>query len=405
MTTLKVHGPWLACTFFMIALRARISVKNVPAVGRVEADDLLHLPPHVLQRIQIYVSLVRRRYLCIQTDIVRGSWATGHQTATTGKTMVAQSLRRPRSSRRGMPAIVRAQVLLIVVAAALIQSVVGSSTSASSSSFRPFDPANQRPISFKSGPLKAIRSKWGNARDLALLEQAVEDHNAEFVATAPNAAIALTYRRVIVLPLDDRFDPPAGVFSHGHVQTGDKMSLPSCFWQSIMKTKAEVPWLFEVSRVDGVTGERAVMPIGQEDAGLDRVVGGAIDFRSPSNYVFLPRWMMLALALKPRDVVDVRLKQDTPPGSAVRLRPHSSAFLKITNHQAVLETELKHYSSLVRGSTIPFDYLGKRYYFDVIDLRSAPRGEKVPMAKVQDCDIAAEFTKAKDQIKPKDKKK
>ena len=57
MTTLKVHGQWLACTFFMIALRARISVKNVPAVGRVEADDLLHLPPHVLQRIQIYVSL------------------------------------------------------------------------------------------------------------------------------------------------------------------------------------------------------------------------------------------------------------------------------------------------------------------------------------------------------------
>uniref|UniRef100_A0A7S2EWG4 Ubiquitin fusion degradation protein UFD1 N-terminal subdomain 2 domain-containing protein n=2 Tax=Trieres chinensis TaxID=1514140 RepID=A0A7S2EWG4_TRICV len=140
---------------------------------------------------------------------------------------------------------------------------------------------------------------------------------------------------------------------------------------------------------------------GAEDPGLDKVVGGAIDFRSPSNYVFLPRWMMIALALKPRDVVDVRLVETVPPGSAVKLRPHSSEFVKIGNHQAVLETELKHYSALTKGATIPFDYNNKRYYFDVVDLRSAPRGEKVPMAKVQDCDIAAEFVRAKDQLKPK----
>mmetsp|Transcript_2863 Transcript_2863/g.8381 ORF Transcript_2863/g.8381 Transcript_2863/m.8381 type:complete len:306 (+) Transcript_2863:94-1011(+) len=299
--------------------------------------------------------------------------------------------------------------LFIALLAVLVQVVVSSSTSSPpvpiSSPFV-FDIANQRPVSFRSGPFKAVLSKWENARDLALLEQSVEDHNAEIVATAPDAVSAVTSRRLIVLPLDERFDPPAGMFSHGHVQTGDKMSLPSCFWQAIQKKAAEVPWLFEVSRVDGVTGPRAVMPIGQEDAGLDRVCGGAIDFRSPSNYVFLPRWMMLALALKPRDVVDVRLIEDVPPGSAVRLRPHRSEFLQISNHQAVLETELKHYSALTRGSTIPFDYMGKRYYFDVVDLRSSPRGEKVSMAKVQDCDLAAEFTKAKDQMmKAKDKKK
>ena len=287
------------------------------------------------------------------------------------------------------------QMNLIAVSAALlaalVQAVAGSSPYV-------FDIANQRPVSFRSGPFKAVASKWENARDLALMEQAVEDHNAEIVATAPDAVSKVTSRRLIVLPLDERFDPPAGMFSHGHVQTGDKMSLPSCFWQAIQKTAAEVPWLFEVSRVDGVTGPRAEMPIGQEDAGLDRVVGSAIDFRSPPNYIFLPRWMMLALALKPRDVVDVRLIEDVPPGSAVRLRPHRSEFLQISNHQAVLETELKHYSALTRGATIPFDYNGKRYYFDVVDLRSSPRGEKVPMAKVQDCDLASEFTKAKDQM-------
>ena len=265
-----------------------------------------------------------------------------------------------------------------------------------------FHPSAQQPISLKSGIIKAVATKWQNANNLAVLEQAVEDFNAEeIVATAPDAAAAVSYRRLIVLPLDERFDPPAGVFSHGHVQTGDKMSLPRNFWTAIQASNAEVPWLFEVSRVDGVTGPRVIFPPGMEDPKLDRVVGGAIDFRSPSNYVFLPRWMMQALALKPRDVVDVKLIQTVPAGSAVKLRPHSSEFVKIGNHQAVLETELKHYSALVRGSTIPFDYNKKRYYFDVVDLRSAPRGEKVPMAKVQDCDIAAEFIRAKDQMKKK----
>jgi len=267
-----------------------------------------------------------------------------------------------------------------------------------------FKPSSQVPISLKSGLLKALTAKWNNAQTLAILEQAVEDYNAEeIVATATDPISAVSYRRLIVMPLDERFDPPAGVFSHGHVQTGDKMSLPREFWTAIQKSQAEVPWLFEVSRVEGVTSPRVNFPPSMDDPKLDRVVGGAIDFRSPSNYVFLPRWMMLALGLKPRDVVDVKLIQTVPAGSAVKLRPHSSEFVKIGNHQAVLETELKHYSALTRGSTIPFDYNGKRFYFDVVDLRSAPRGEKVPMAKVQDCDIAAEFIRAKDQLKKKNK--
>lgn len=244
--------------------------------------------------------------------------------------------------------------------------------------------------------------RWKQARHLANLEQSVEDYNAaECVASAPDYATSLVRRWLIVLPLDERFDPPMGSFSHGHIQTGDKMSLPRNFWDAIQKNKAEVPWLFEVSRINGATGggERVEMPIDMTDHMLNKVVGGAIDFRSPPNYIFLPRWMMVALALKPLDVVEVKLVQSTPPGSAVKLRPHSTAFMKIGNHQAVLETELKHYSALTKGSTIPFDYNGQRYYFDVVELRSAPRGERVPMAKVQDCDIAAEFVRPKDQMK------
>lgn len=209
-----------------------------------------------------------------------------------------------------------------------------------------------------------------------------------------------------MLPLDSRlFDPAMGSFSRGHVDTGDKMSLPRCFFDSIALSGAEVPWLFEVSRLADAAPRVDVRDdeFRPAAAGLSRAVGGALDFRAPDNYAFLPKWMFTALGLRPRDVVDVRLVTATPPGSAVRLRPHSSAFTNISNHQAVLETELKHYSALTLGTTIPFDYRGERYEFDVVDLRSAPRGDKVAMAKVQDCDIAAEFVRARDQLKPKKK--
>ena len=316
-----------------------------------------------------------------------------------------------------------------VVAASSTTAAATCSSSSSSSSSSPiifhYDATTRYPtpnLSYlrREGLLPYLRRKWDRAQYLALLEQAVEDHNAEHVATtSQNMDASLSYRRCLALPLDSKlFDPPMGMFSHGHVDTGDKMSLPKNFWNAILASKAEVPWLFEVCRVEGASSSNTLLPRAVFDKmmgttstttttttgakqqnhslPLSRAVGGAIDFRSPNNYAFLPKWMFTSLGLRPFDVVDIKLVTTTPPGSSVKLRPHTSNFLKITNHQAVLETELKHYSALTRGSIIPFDYRGERYYFDVVDLRSAPRGERVPMVKVQDCDIAAEFVRARD---------
>jgi hypothetical protein len=262
------------------------------------------------------------------------------------------------------------------------------------------------PISFKPSKGKIWGNRYEAATELATSEQEVEDYNAVWVATARDFAESSSRRRLICLPLDDRFDPPMGTFSHEHIQTGDKMSLPRVFWDSILVNKAEVPWLFSVSRVDGFTKERVQVPDEFAAEALNEVVGGPLDFRAPPNYIFLPWWMMRALGLQPRDVVDVKLITTVAPGSLAKFRPHSSSFATdIANPQAVMETELRHYSSLTKGSTVAFDYNGKRYWFDVVELRAAPRGEKQPMVKVQDCDIASDFLPAKDTLKRKKAKK
>ena len=66
-----------------------------------------------------------------------------------------------------------------------------------------------------------------------------------------------------------------------------------------------------------------------------------------------------------RDIVLYRHK-DLTKAATIVLQPHSSAFLKMSNHQAVMETELRHYSAITRGtinpllSTICLPYLRSR---------------------------------------------
>ena len=135
-------------------------------------------------------------------------------------------------------------VLLLLLLAITLPSSLSSSTATASTSASPFnfDPTTQypQPSVLTSGLLPYLTTKWEHAAHIALLEQAVEDHNAEYVATSNNVVDAISYRRCIALPLNGRFDPPVGVFSHGHVDTGDKMSLPRNFWEAIVKSKAEV---------------------------------------------------------------------------------------------------------------------------------------------------------------------
>ena len=322
-----------------------------------------------------------------------------------------------RSSFRRRPAVAATLLSVILLAA------TATRISWAASRHSPQPPP---PVSFQSGINKRLSARWNQAANLAALEQQVEDYNADWIAGSRSKGEAVKHRRLICLPLDEGFDPPPGIFSHKHVQTGDKMSLPACFWDAIQLNRAEVPWLFRVKRIDGVTAPRvqynsnsnnnnstsnhplddAIVTEYQPLAELDQVVGGPLDCRAPSNYVFLPLWMMRALGIRPRDVVEVELTETVAPGSLARLRPHSKEFAQdISNPQAVMETELRHYSSLTQGSTIAFDYNKKRYWFDVVELRSAPKGERVPFVKAQDCDLATDFLTSKDILLEQKKKK
>ena len=80
--------------------------------------------------------------------------------------------------------------------------------------------ASAPPISLESGLGKLLKDRWEKAALLAEIEQSVEDYNADYIARSKSAGEAAKHRRLICLPLDERFDPAPSEFSHKHVQTG-----------------------------------------------------------------------------------------------------------------------------------------------------------------------------------------
>jgi len=274
---------------------------------------------------------------------------------------------------------------------------------------------------------EVLTAHFKRALQRATVEQEVEDHNA--LSKLDNTMD----RQYIVMPMTDAFDPPPGSFNRGHIQMGDKMSLPKSIWTYIRKEQLESPWQFEL---EVIKSQDEDTDLENENAGtesldnenpddenkeeteqitdsvdtpaaeenlkkkkpLERVYGSILDFRAPDNFIFIPDWMMKSLRLRPRDVVRMR-HLVLPQGGLVKFQPHSSDFLKLSNHQAIMENELKHYSCLTTGTTISFKYRNKMYQMDVVEVLSG--GKPVDMVCVQDCDIATDFLPALDTIKNK----
>ena len=230
---------------------------------------------------------------------------------------------------------------------------------------------------------------------------------------------------LIALPLSPSFNPPPTSFSHDHLFDGDKVSLPSHYWSVIRSLDIPVPWVIKISRQHNhdqydqnsrvVTKSASTRtPQTYLPFKTTQLLTSPLDFRAPSNYIFLPMWMFRSLGLRPGEIVLAGLAKQVDDGGKVTLRPLTfkeseaegseynspievglgSDFLKIASPTAVLETSLKHYSTLTAATVISLVYNDKRYYFEVVETRDK-RGRVVEAVKVQDCDVQVEFIKGK----------
>lgn len=256
---------------------------------------------------------------------------------------------------------------------------------------------------------------WNRSLKQTLYEQEVEDINA--IHKIDNHLV----RRLIVMPITDAFKPNQADLMHGKVQYGDKCSLPTSIGRLIFEKRYEVPWLFELVPVrkdekdskaqtsETVEEEIIKKNIPKKTTKLSKAYISPLDFRSPENYIFLPKWLMNDLGLQPNDLVDisfVRIKL----ADLVVFQPKSLEWDKLMTEypdpKALLEHEINKYSSLTAGSTIFIEIKGKEYPLYVKETR-AEGGVAVRGVRVQDSDIRTDIDRGllDEMIKMKKKEK
>ena len=277
---------------------------------------------------------------------------------------------------------------------------------------------------------------WLRAVRQTMFEQEVEDCNA--VHKVDNHLA----RRLIVMPLTDSFNPHSSNVMFGKVQFGDKCSLPASIGRLVFEGNDgkpyEVPWLFEIKPVnsrrkksfavadaspkaEASSGAEAqpqtLMPDSSEAQTatemenkptpdptpvqriLDKAYISPLDFRSPENYIFLPRWLMKTLGLRINDLVDVSFVRIKLAGLVV-FQPLTLAWdsligsadgaTPVSDPKTILEHEVNKYSSLTAGSVIEIEHNGVIYPLYVKETR-AESGVRMLGVRVQDSDVKVDI--------------
>ncbi|KAG8070029.1 hypothetical protein GUJ93_ZPchr0006g40667 [Zizania palustris] len=145
---------------------------------------------------------------------------------------------------------------------------------------------------------------------------------------------------------------PASFIDKPQLETGDKIIMPPSALDRLASLHIEYPMLFEV-----------------HNAAAERTSHcGVLEFIAEEGMIYMPYWMMQNLLLQEGDMVFIK-NANLPKGTYVKLQPHTTDFLDISNPKAILEKTLRNYSCLTTGDSIMVAYNNKKYYIDIVETK------------------------------------
>ena len=154
---------------------------------------------------------------------------------------------------------------------------------------------------------------------------------------------------------------PVSFIDKTQLENGDKVVLPASALDRLSSLRIDYPMLFQISNPKQKKTSHC----------------GVLEFVADEGHAYIPYWMMQNLLLAEGDLV--RFKNiSLSKGTYVKLRPHTSDFLDISNPKAVLEMTLRNYSCLTKDDVILVNYNNKRYFIDILETKP---GEGKPKEK------------------------
>ncbi|WJZ83291.1 hypothetical protein VitviT2T_002986 [Vitis vinifera] len=145
---------------------------------------------------------------------------------------------------------------------------------------------------------------------------------------------------------------PASFIDKPQIESGGKIIMPPSALDRLASLHIDYPMLFELSN-----------PAAQRVSHC-----GVLEFIAEEGMIYMPYWMMENMLLQEGDTVQVK-NVTLPKGTYVKLQPHTTDFLDISNPKAILETTLRNFSCLTTGDSIMVAYNNKKYYIDIVETK------------------------------------
>ncbi|GJW83668.1 ubiquitin fusion degradation protein 1 homolog isoform X1 [Tanacetum coccineum] len=145
---------------------------------------------------------------------------------------------------------------------------------------------------------------------------------------------------------------PVSFIDKSHLEKGDKIIMPPSALDRLAHLQIDYPMLFKLTN-----------PLASKVSHC-----GVLEFVADEGLIYIPYWMMENMLLQEGDVVNVK-NASLSKGTYVKLQPHTTDFLDVSNPKAILETSLRSYSCLTTGDTIMVPYNNKKFYIDIVEAK------------------------------------
>ncbi|KAF9075182.1 ubiquitin fusion degradation protein UFD1-domain-containing protein [Rhodocollybia butyracea] len=164
-----------------------------------------------------------------------------------------------------------------------------------------------------------------------------------------------------------------------NVSYGGKIIMPPSSLANLTAMDLESPWQFKLRNPSNPAAETHA---------------GVLEFIAEEGVVYLPYWMMKTLRLNEGDPIRIT-GAELPKGQLVKLQAQSVHFLELSDHKAVLEKELRNFSTLTQGDIIEICY--NTIVFGILVMETTPGGGGID---ILDTDLSVDFAAPVGYVEP-----
>lgn len=160
-------------------------------------------------------------------------------------------------------------------------------------------------------------------------------------------------------------------------ENGDKIIMPTSALMHLLGLEIHYPMQFEIRN----ESSRRVSHC------------GVLEFTGEEDAVFLTGWMMENIQLQEGDRLIVK-NVSLEKGTHMKLQPHTTDFIQISNIKDLLEDILRNFSCLTTGDNIMINHNNKKFYVNIVETK--------PSAAINiiDTDCEVEFAPPLDYKEP-----